>query len=293
MPGTRPRIALLIAGLIVTSAVLGAWQWPVDDFSIDVSFAEPRDGGLTPGLQIVAGADPVRPAAEGELVFAMDAAAGSSRIPHGLGSFVVLQHEGGFRSLYAHLQRDHGLRMREFAESDTLGAVGLSGFAGGNTLGFRIIDAERDAYVNPMILLPELEDGTAPRITDVVLTRGQSTYSVSPGARVPTGPARLRARIYDPGSDGPYRGDGSTYSVVVFVNGQQQFDLALETLRMAGGEVMITDEHAAADLYDEEGRFRLGRVDIAPGGNLIEIITEDHAGNERMATFQITGASEQ
>lgn len=292
MRRARARIGRLLVGALCAVLVLGAWKWPVEEFSIDLGFGAPADGAMSPGLELVAEAGPVSAAAEGELVFAFDAEDHRGAIPHGLGSFLVLEHEGGFRSLYAHLDREPGDATVEFAEEAPVGVVGRTGFSGGNTLGFRIIDSERGAYVNPMILLPELEDGTAPRIEDVRLSRGSASVAVGPGASLPQGPARLSALVYDPGTDGPYRGDAAAYSVTVFANGREVFGLAFETLSRSGGRITLSGEYTRGELFDDEGRLRLGSIEIAPGSNLIEIIAEDHAGNERVASFQITGESE-
>ncbi|MFO7781624.1 MAG: M23 family metallopeptidase [Spirochaetia bacterium] len=293
MRGARAGIGRLLLGVFCAVLVLGAWTWPVEEFTIDLGFGMPTDGGLSPGLELVAQTGPVGAAAEGELVFAFDAENRRRTIPHGLGSFLVLEHEGGFRSLYAHLDRESGETSVEFAEAEELGVVGRTGLSGGNTLGFRVIDSERNAYVNPMILLPELEDGTAPRIEDVRLSRGSANVSVGRGASVPQGPARLSALVYDPGADGPYRGDTAPYAVTVFANGRESFSLAFETISSSGGQIRVSGQYTRGDLFDDEGRLRLGSVEIAPGDNLIEIIAEDHAGNERVASFQITGESEQ
>jgi hypothetical protein len=285
-------IGPVLVGVLCAVLVLGAWTWPVEEFSIDLGFAVPTDRALSPGLELVAQAGPVGAAAEGELVFAFDAEVHRGTIPHGLGSFLVLEHEGGFRSLYAHLDRDPGDATVEFGEAEQVGVVGRTGFSGGNTLGFRVIDSERGAYVNPMILLPELEDGTAPRIEDVRLSRGSADVAVGQGASLPQGPARLSALVYDPGSDGPYRGDTAPYAVTVFANGRESFSVAFETLSRSDENIRVSGAYTRSELFDEEGRLRLGNIEIAPGGNLIEIIAEDHAGNEREASFQITGESE-
>ncbi|NBF39357.1 MAG: peptidoglycan DD-metalloendopeptidase family protein [Spirochaetes bacterium] len=293
MRRARPGIGRLLFGVLCAVLVLGAWTWPVEEFTIDLGFGVPTNGALSPGLELVAREEPVGAAAEGELVFAFDAEDRGGTIPHGLGSFLVLEHGGGFRSLYAHLDRESGGATVEFAEGAQVGVMGRTGFSGGNTLGFRVIDSERDAYVNPMILLPELEDGTAPRVEDVRLSRGSVDVAIGRGASLPQGPARLSALVYDPGAGGPYRGDSAPYAVTVFANGRESFSLAFETISRSGERIMVSGRHTRGDLFDEEGRFELGSVEIGPGSNLIEIIAEDHAGNERVASFRITGESEQ
>jgi hypothetical protein len=293
MRRARPRVAVLFPAALAAAFVLGAWQWPVAEVGIDVSFGEPSDGGVSPGLKIVSQAADVETAASGELVFGLEARGSSHAVPHGLGSFVVLEHEGGFRSLYAHLDRADAARRVAYGEGDPLGTVGQTGFSGGNTLGFRLIDTERRTYVNPMLLLPELPDDAAPRVEEVALVRGDERFPLVRGVAVPTGSHELEARIYDPGVSGPYRGDSPPYAVTLFVNGQQRFSVALETLGSANGRVAFAGGLTAAQLYGADGRLRLGRVTIGLGNNLVEIIAEDYAGNERIASFRITGENVQ
>lgn len=287
------RLAFLVLVATVAGSSLGAWQWPLSGFDIEVSFGEPTPAGVSPGLDLVSEGGPVMPADEGEVVFSFDPAARADGIPHGLGSFLVLEHEGGLRSLYAHLERSGADAANSVSSGDALGEVGRTGFSGGNTLSFRIIDVERGAYVNPMILLPELEDGTAPVITDATLARGTATFPARTGAAMPVGTAELTARVFDPASGGPYRSEATPHSIVVFVNGQEEFSVVIETLGGSGGELTFADGRPAESLYTDEGRFRLGRVEIGPGNNLIELIAEDHAGNERVVSFRIAGESAQ
>mgnify|MGYP006272010147 CR=1 FL=1 len=300
--GKRVGTPVAAVAVVLTAVLLlGAWQWPVPDVRIEVSFGQPLAAGVSPGLRLVSDSDRVAPAEEGEVVFATEPDGGSRSIPHGLGNFVVLEHEGGFRSLYAHLE-DRG-SLPAIAGTDTdLGGVGQTGFSPGNTLGFRIIDTERDAYVNPLLLLPELEDGTGPRIENVELLRsertiwppaGQDQGQLAAGTAIEAGPAELRARVYDPATDGPYRSSASPYSVTVFVNGQESFEVALETLSREAGRLVFSSSTPSGTLYAPDGRLRLGRAELTPGANLVEIVARDVAGNERVMTFEIQVQSAQ
>lgn len=294
MRRARARVGKVLAAAVTAALLLGGWQWPVSEVAIEVSFGEPTDEGISPGLKIVSGTAQVESAAGGEVVFGLEAGETAHAVPHGLGSFLVLEHEGGFRSLYAHLDRDEGAPRTGYDEGEALGAVGRTGFAGGNTLGFRIVDTERGAYVNPLLLLPELPDEVPPAVEEVALFRGEQEFPLLRGAALPTGTYELLARIYDPARSGPYRDAASPYAVTVFANGRQRFEVALETLTgEEDGAVSFAADRPAAELYRPDGRLRLGRVSVGLGNNLIEIVAEDYAGNERVASFQITGESEQ
>jgi hypothetical protein len=286
------RLTAAVTGLLVGASVLGAWQWPVSEFSIVAGFGEPRSGGVSPGVLLVSESGQIMPAEEGEVVFSLRGDGGSSVIPSGLGNFLVLEHEGGFRSLYAHLDESAAPEQRRLTARQPLGTVGETGFSPGNALRFRVIDVKRSAYVNPMVLLPELEDEAAPRIEDVVLSRAGRRIWPTGGAPVGTGSAALSARIYDPPARGPYRGDAPAHSMMVFLNGQETFSLALETLSMQAGRLVISPDHPTDELYGANLRVRLGTVELSPGENLLEIIARDVAGNEQITTLSIVAESE-
>jgi hypothetical protein len=79
---------------------------------------------------------------------------------------------------------------------------------------------------------------------------------------------------------------------MVFLNGQETFSLALETLSMRAGRLVIPPDHPADEAYGADLRVALGTVELSPGENLLEIIARDYTGNERIATLNIVAESE-
>ncbi len=277
--------------------LLGGWQWPMTNFEIETSFGEPSNESVSPGVELLSDSDEVLSAEEGELVFAARAPQSRGDIPYALGSFVVLEHEGDFRSLYAHLDRQVELDDSSVGEGATLGGVGRTGLRGGNTLGFRIIDVQRHAYVNPLSILPKLEDESAPQIEEVELSRGDrriwsSSADEAESEAVTEGRAQLSARIYDGDGGGVYRGEGTPHSVSVLMNGEQEFSVTLETLVLADGEMRFSKRGTGAGMYGADERMQLGSYDVTPGTNLLEIIAVDHAGNEQVMSYEILGETE-
>jgi murein DD-endopeptidase MepM/ murein hydrolase activator NlpD len=112
------------------SAPVGAFHWPVDHGRLTSGFG-PRSGSHHDGVDIAAPRGlPVVAAAAGEVIYA-----GRLR---GYGNVVIIDHGGGYASVYAHNERNlvHvGERVRNDEE---IALVGQSGQASGPHLHFEI-----------------------------------------------------------------------------------------------------------------------------------------------------------
>lgn len=76
----------------------------------------------------------------------------------GYGNYVLLDHQNGYFSLYAHLNKILIVKDQEVSQETTLGTVGVTGRSTGSHLHFEIY--ENDIAVNPLTILPELPLGT-------------------------------------------------------------------------------------------------------------------------------------
>ena len=83
--------------------VLFAFDWPLERIVLTSTFGEHRRDHFHAGIDLGGGEQPVFPISSGELVFFYREGEDFSSLPVGLGTFLVLQHQGGIRSLYAHL----------------------------------------------------------------------------------------------------------------------------------------------------------------------------------------------
>lgn len=122
------------------------WSWPVSG-PITSTFGAPRSHGQRRHLGIDIAAPrgtPVRAARNGRVV--------STETRSGYGRTVVIEHDEGFSTLYAHLSRvtaDNGRRVRA---GDVIGRVGTTGNANGAHLHFEI--RHRGRPVDPRLFLP-------------------------------------------------------------------------------------------------------------------------------------------
>ncbi len=82
----------------------GGLDWPLERVVLTATFGESRGDHFHAGIDLGGGEQAVRPIAAGEVVFAHEEGEDYSSVPIGLGSFLVLEHKGGVRSIYGHLQ---------------------------------------------------------------------------------------------------------------------------------------------------------------------------------------------
>ncbi|MCL5784777.1 MAG: M23 family metallopeptidase [Patescibacteria group bacterium] len=103
-----------------------------------------------PGIDIATGLGmPIHPITDGEVTEV-------GRDLFGLGNFVVVTHENGFKSKYAHMGRIYVKVGDKVTSENTLGEVGLTGHTSGPHTHLEV--TLNDKYIDPQPLLPEIPD---------------------------------------------------------------------------------------------------------------------------------------
>ena len=127
------------------SAMVSGFIWPVSG-PISDYFGAPRGGGTYhSGLDVVAPTGtPIAAAAPGQVVLV---SAGG-----GYGNYVVVRHDNGYETLYAHLSQIYVVQGQWVAQGEAVGAVGATGWATGPHLHFEV--RVGGASVDPLSYLP-------------------------------------------------------------------------------------------------------------------------------------------
>lgn len=115
----------------------------------------PHPGYLTtkfsswhPGVDIATGLGmPIHPITDGEVIEA-------ATDLWGLGHYVVVAHEHGFKSKYAHMGRIYVKAGQKVTSDNILGEVGMTGRTSGPHTHLEI--TKDDKYIDPLTLLPEI-----------------------------------------------------------------------------------------------------------------------------------------
>ena len=136
----------------IAAAGRGRFAWPVRG-SVISSYGPTGAGGQrNDGLDLRAPAgDPVRSAAAGEVVYAGDS------VP-GFGNLVLVKHDGGWVTAYAHLARADVRMQQKVAQGQQIGQVGSTGGAPEPQLHFEVRYApspkDKARPIDPALVLP-------------------------------------------------------------------------------------------------------------------------------------------
>lgn len=101
-----------------------------------------------PGVDIaISFGTPIHPILEGEVLVV-------GRDFFGLGNFVEVLHQDGFKSKYAHMGKIHVKKGQKVNSDHILGEVGLTGFTSGPHTHLEI--TRNGEYIDPQTILPEI-----------------------------------------------------------------------------------------------------------------------------------------
>jgi hypothetical protein len=288
-----------LVGIVLASiggCLLLAFDWPLDRVVLTSTFGEHRGDHFHSGIDLGGGKQPIYPISPGELVFFYREQQDYTSLPTGLGNFLVLQHQGGIQSLYAHLEEGSvNPKRRLYDRSRALGTVGSSGYSSGIHLHLTIIDTEMGTIINPLLLLPPIPDGQAPEIREVYLQSGQDRINLEEQRTLNRSGDRLYATIYDLREDVTFLWKFAPYKVFLSQDGREITSFTFDSLYrapLAEGStenlVLMNTELAFTDIYESPWRLDLGEINLVPGETTLTIFASDFAGNESSREYTLT-----
>lgn len=122
---------------------IARFQWPMDRFGLTSRFSSGH-----PGLDMTdPKGTPVRPIAEGKVITVIS-------YPFGYGKHMLIEHDQGAKSLYAHLSKVDVREGQAVDKNTVLGEVGSTGWSTGNHLHLEIY--QDGTPVNPLDALPTI-----------------------------------------------------------------------------------------------------------------------------------------
>jgi hypothetical protein len=282
--------------VVIGGCPLFAFDWPVDQIVLTATFGEHRGDHFHGGIDVGGGEQPIYPISPGELVFSYREGEDYTSLPTGLGNFLVLQHQGGIRSLYAHLAEGSlDPQRRNYDRSRALGTVGSSGYSSGNHLHLTIIDTEMGTIINPLLLLPPLADGQAPEIKEVYLQSGQERIGLEDGMRLSRREGQLFATVYDIREDVTFLWKLAPYKVFLSQDGREITSFTFDSLhseptpaRESRNLVLMNTGRDFADVYESSWLLSLGGINLVPGETTLTVFAADFAGNESFKEYTLT-----
>lgn len=283
---------IAFAALLTIPFLVAAFDWPVEERNIITTFGTNEGDHFAVGLRLAGKESPVWAADEGEVVYYWNEEQKQGALPCGLGNMVAIEHPKGLKSLYGHLD-EFSLSSGEendyhVGRGDYIGHIGDSGWTSGNQLAFAVFDSEFHQIVNPLLVLPSMLDVNEPVIRNVGLWFGDTVIPLENGITIDPGRYNLTAEIFDPSQYANLWTPMAAFSISIFVNGSEVKKIVFEALQELDGRVIMrsTEKSDFNQIYIDDQRMWLDKLDLISGKTSIEIIVRDYAGNEASIIYQ-------
>lgn len=269
---------------------LYSFEWPVEEKSLSASFGSNRYDSFYPSIEISASNSPVYPTSAGEIVYYSKEGDHFSKLPSGLGNCIVIQHEGGLKTVYGHLDNVPSEPSQyQVSPDDQIGVVGDTGYTYGRALSLTVFDDELKQIINPLLMLSSLPDTTAPVIKDSLLVQQEEQVVLEEQNQVSPGEWNLHTTIYDPSEHVSFFAPLAPHSVSLFINGEEEFHVNYEAIQEREGKLYLGADGSVsyAEYYLDDWKVNLGTLNLIPGRVRMEIIVQDINGNESHRLFTI------
>ncbi len=230
----------------------------------------------------------VRAADTGTVLINLEKQYSVRNFPSTLGNAVIIFHDEGLQTVYANLDEMDSIRVRHHVEMGSLiGKTGNSAWGTAKSLPFQVIDTEKHVYINPLLILPAVDDDIKPKIKTVFI-RNEKKNSIELGEKktVAQGSYDLFAHITDQTHvDSPVI---NPFRISVLVNGVNIRSIPFEI-------ITIQDRHAYLGntafydklLYQNNNLMYLGKIMLNRGTSKITITARDITGNQRSKLFLV------
>jgi murein DD-endopeptidase MepM/ murein hydrolase activator NlpD len=284
------RARALAAALALLGGSAPALDWPLAPPRLAATFGTFAEGRVVTGVALSAEDGLVRSAEAGEISFILEEGSYRGVLPAPLGSFVVIEHQGGMAAVYSHLAPGSlSTYLVAPKAGDILGKPGSSGWIEGPGVLFQVFDRRDLAWVNPLLVLPPLADDKAPVIRSLALSRGGKVYVLGESPSVPQGTYGISADVADPADSAWAAAPLAPFGIRLAIDGVESAKYVFDVSRGVDGRLMLfaLDPVSALVLRTREGRYSLAERLFPRGRASIEVRVEDAAGNKRSASWTV------
>lgn len=291
-PGRRSPLlgGAALASLIAVSALLPAyaWDWPLAPPRVAATFGTFGKGRVITGLALASDESPVRSADDGELSFYAEEGISPSGLPMALGTFVVLEHPNGMAAAYSHLAPGSAsTSLRKAKSGEIIGKSGGSGWIEGNGILFQVLDRRAGTWVNPLLVLPPLEDDKPPVIRSLALSRADKVFVVGSSPSIPQGTYLISADVAEPLDSAWPSVPLAPFGISLSIDGVEAARDSFDVARYTEGKILFFGRPGvdADELRTKEGRYALAERLFTRGRTSIEVGVEDERGGKRASTW--------
>ena len=265
----------IYACLVFLVIFTASFRWPADTVTVTSTFGESRGNHFHDGIDVISSDRKIYPVSDGELVYFWDKSVFPLDDYPGLGNYRILSHNDKLYALYAHLD-DAVPKHERYSSDDLLGMMANTGRSYGKHLHFTLIERKTGRSVNPLKVLPEVEDNKPPQVNGMYIRIDDHYYSIREGSNIRlTKNYPLLVDIHD-----SFRGSEKcgVYSLEVSMNGKKVHSVTFEAIGNSKNGLTISG-NIFHSLFDEKGYYKIQKVSYIDGVNTVMVSARDFSGN--------------
>jgi hypothetical protein len=145
----------------------------------------------------------------------------------------------------------------------------------------QIRDQEREAYVNPHVMLPQRPDEQGPMAEGIWVSSGPQAELVplAQADALSSGPVLFYVSAYDINNAGEIPRRVAPYRIDLFIDEEPADTVQFETVHAAEQSLELAGRVPAAQLSRGSWRLYAGTVELDPGTYPVSVVVADYAGN--------------
>jgi len=281
----------LRAGILVCAATaaaafsVSAFDWPADAGDYRYGFGSPR-GGFLRGVEFGEEDGMVRAADDGELTFVAEGRCLPGGYPLSGGSLLVVAHASDMTTIYAGLRQGSiSAYLKNVRKGDVLGRSDKA--KSGRGVSFYTFDARERRFINPLIVMPGLDDKKAPAIRSVALDLDGFETPIDPSMPVRQGSYHILVEAHDAS---PVGEPGAPFELRVLIDGSERTRVVYDAAWATGGRALLFGGKGLEEgtFLTDDGRMRFGPFTLPRGRVVLTIVVSDYAGNTREQTYSVS-----
>lgn len=297
------RIPLVIFFIMVQCSILAQdntsdkkrekmkFVWPIQSKNLSKKisslFGESRGDHFHNGLDISSYNEPILLINEGKLLYSRYKEDNPFENYLGSGNSMWFSHNKNYQSAYYHLKDGRNVQItkqKNIQTGEFIGKTGNTGHSTGSHLHFVITKDGGKKIIDPLRVLPKIEDNNPPKIKKVLLTVGEkysiikNNESLNVSRNFP-----VSVDMYDVGSNKIYRRGISSARFIV--NGELIKEIRFQEITYSNGKWLNEDNLTFDDLYFN-GNYFIENLNFRSGENKIEIIASDFYNNKSYKKYK-------
>ncbi len=257
-----------------------AYRWPNENIQIIRHFGQNTSIGPSRSLDITGDFQEVFPVKEGMVVF--EHGEDEELFPTKSAQTVIMGNNDGINVVYSGLSEVKAKPLEPLGENQVLGVHNIE-----HTLSIAFYDYQVSQYVNPLLFLPDRIFTTHTISLGTMYLRAQNGVEIPiiDNMTLPAGSYEVFAHVQE-NIDGRSL---APYQVEIDFMGDIIAQITMDALTAAEGKGILRGKKVYAEslLYDEKGRFRLGKLTLVPGQAFVTIRLSSINGLRRQEQFRL------